>query len=176
MRITINGGHCPGLDSGAIGQTGLQEADVARNMMTRVANYLKAVGHEVQVVQANELYDITDMSNAFGSELFVSIHCNSAANTEAKGTETFCYKLGGEGENLANAIQSQIVTNLCTVNRGVKEASFYVLKHTNCPAVLVETAFISNVEDEAMLMDETTVDNFCSAIARGVTDYVATIQ
>jgi N-acetylmuramoyl-L-alanine amidase len=32
MRITINAGHCPGLDSGAVGQTGLQEANVIKDI------------------------------------------------------------------------------------------------------------------------------------------------
>lgn len=37
MKITINGGHCPGLDSGAVGATGLQEAVVIKDVMQRVA-------------------------------------------------------------------------------------------------------------------------------------------
>ena len=172
MKITINGGHCPNLDSGAVSPNGLQEANVVKIMMGKTANYLRAVGHEVMEVQENELYQITDASNTFGAELFVSIHCNSAGNREAKGTETFCYEIGGEGEKLACAIQSQIVTSLETVNRGIKTDHFYVLRNTNCPAVLVETAFISNSEDEALLSNESTIDQFAAAIARGITNYI----
>lgn len=172
MKIVINGGHYPGLDSGAVGQTGLQEAIVARDIMKRTACYLRAVGYNVLEVQKNELYQITNASNSFDADLFVSVHCNGIANTDAKGTETFCYKFGGKGEILARCIQAQIINSLGTVNRGVKEGNFAVLRNTDCPAVLVETAFISNLDDEALLNREEKRDQFAAAIARGVTDYV----
>jgi N-acetylmuramoyl-L-alanine amidase len=173
MKIVINGGHYPGLDSGAIGASGLQEAVVARDVMMRTACFLRAVGYDVLEVQENELYLITDESNAFGADLFVSVHCNAAANTEAKGTETFCYKFGGKGEKLARCIQSQIIGSLGTVDRGVKEGNFAVLRNTDCPSVLVETAFISNLDDEALLNSEAKRDQFAAAIARGISDYAS---
>ena len=172
MKITINGGHCPGLDSGAVGKTGLQEAAVVKDVMQCVAGYLRAVGYAVLEVQENELYQITTTSNQFGADLFVSIHCNAADSREAKGTETYCYSRGGKGERLARYIQSQIVNSLGTVDRGVKTANFYVLKNTNCPAVLVEIAFISNPDDEALLANAGKRDEFARGVARGVTDYL----
>jgi N-acetylmuramoyl-L-alanine amidase len=47
MKITINGGHYPGLGSGAVGAKGLQEAVVVRDIMQKVAGYLRAVGYEM---------------------------------------------------------------------------------------------------------------------------------
>ncbi|WP_312562236.1 N-acetylmuramoyl-L-alanine amidase [Anaerospora sp.] len=173
MKIAINGGHYPGLDSGAVGATGLQEAIVTQDLMKRVARYLRTVWYDVTEIQENELYQITDASNVFGAELFISIHCNSAASTSARGTETYCYQLGGTGERLAGCIQSQIVKSLGTVDRGVKTANFAVIRDTDCPAVLVEAAFISNKEDEKLLADSTKRDEFAKAIARGITDLVA---
>lgn len=173
MKITINGGHYPGLDSGAVGITGLQEATVTKDIMKRMAQYLRAVWYDVLEVQENELYEITDASNAFGAELFISIHCNSSTSTSARGTETYCYQFGGIGEKLAQCIQAQIINSLSTVDRGVKTANFAVLRDTDCPAVLVETAFISNKEDEILLSDSTKRDEFAKAIARGITDLVA---
>lgn len=168
MKICINGGHYPGKDSGAVGDY-LKETDVAKNLMHSVAGYLRAVGYEVLEVQENELYEITDASNSWGADLFVSLHCNAAVNRSARGTETFCYG-AGEGESLAYCIQQQIVDSLGTVDRGVKYSKgLYVLRYTECPAVLVETAFISNPEDETLLRDR--MDDFARAIARGVTDY-----
>jgi N-acetylmuramoyl-L-alanine amidase len=172
MKITINGGHYPGLDSGAIGATGLQEAIVVKGIMGKIAGYLRVVGYEVLEVQENELCQITDASNNFGADLFVSVHCNAAANTAARGTETFCYKFGGKSERLAHCIQNQITTSIGTDDRGIKEGNFAVVRDTDCPAVLVETAFISNLEDEALLIDEKERDQFAAAIARGITDYI----
>ena len=173
MKITINGGHCPGLDSGAVGQTGLQEADVSGKIMKLVAGYLRAVCCDVLEVQENVLSQITDASNNFGADLFVSIHCNAAANEAAQGTETYCYTDDGDSDKLATCIQQQIVSHLGTVDRGVKVANFYVLRLTDCPAVLVETAFISNEADEMLLADKNKRDQFAAAIARGVTDYIS---
>lgn len=173
MRITINGGHFPGHDSGAVGQTGLQEADVNRDLMSKVADYLRAVSYDVLEVQINTLRHIIDASKEFGADLFVSIHCNGSIDTEAKGTETFCYTLGDDSEKLAICIQNQIISYLGTVDRGVKTGNFYVLRMANCPAVLVETAFISNESDEALLADEEKRDEFAAAIARGITDYLS---
>jgi N-acetylmuramoyl-L-alanine amidase len=173
MKITINGGHYPGHDSGAVGQTGLQEADVTCDMMEKVASYLRAVSCEVLEVQENVLSEITNASNQFGADLFVSIHCNAATNRDAKGTETFCYTTGGESEKLATCIQQQVVNSMETVDRGVKTGNFYVLRLTDCPAVLVETAFISNKDDEMLLADEKIRDHFAAAIARGITDYIS---
>lgn len=171
MKICINGGHCPGLDSGAVGAR-LHEANVAREIMHGVAKYLRAVGYDVLEVQENELYDIANKSNDWGADLFVSIHCNAAENKTARGTETFCYAPGGDGEMLANCIQSQIVKSIGTIDRGVKYSTgLYVLKHTGCPAALVETAFISNPEDETILRGRQ--DDFARAIARGITDFYA---
>ena len=169
MKVCINAGHCPYLDPGAVGQTGLQEADVCNELMQKVSGHLTAIGYEVYLVQENSLATITTASNEFGADLFLSIHCNGVENINVRGTETFCYIFGGNGEILARCIQQQIVDSLGTIDRGVKTTNFYVLKYTDCPAVLVETAFISNSEDEQLLIAR--LDDFVAAIARGVTDY-----
>ena len=67
-------------------------------------------------------------------------------------------------------MQNQIVTSLGTVDRGIKDRpNLYVLKHTDMPAILVETAFIDNGEDAELLRDKST--DFAAVIARGITDY-----
>lgn len=171
MKICINAGHCPGLDSGAVG-TYLQEANVTKEIAKIVCADLQAVGYEVLFVQENELYDITDASNVFGADLFVSIHCNAATNLTARGTETFAFRANTASDMLASCIQEQVIDSLKTVDRGVKYSqSLYVLKHTDCPAILVETAFISNVEDEKLLAEKKA--EFAHAIARGVSDFYA---
>lgn len=176
MKICINAGHAPNgnPDPGAVGATGLRESDVTHDIMQLVMYYLQQIDYETIQVQDDNLQSICDASNKFGADLFVSIHCNAAANTDAKGTETLCYTTGGESEKLASSIQKQIIDSLGTVERGVKIGSgLYVLKHTDCPAVLVECAFISNSEDEALLASDEGKEGFARAIARGITDYVS---
>ena len=167
-KVVVNGGHEPNVDSGAVGSRST-EAEITQKLMLLVAAYLEKAGCEVMAVQTADLAEICDVTNRWGADILVSIHCN-AFNQKAKGTETFAYYGSREGDALAHHIQSQIVTSLATTNRVVKEAGYYVLKHTKCTAVLVETAFIDNKGDEQLLLDKT--DDFARAIARGVTDYI----
>ena len=169
IRVFINPGHAPGgnPDPGACGN-GLRECDIALAVGGLVVKYLEAVGIGTRLLQSDSLGEISSTANAWGADLFISIHCNSAASDAATGTETFCFPGSQKGNWLATCIQKQIVDSVCTVDRGVKEASFHVLRNTDCPAVLVELAFINNPKDAAILRDKQ--DELARAIARGVTD------
>lgn len=189
MKVFLNPGHDTKYDSGAVhydadGNVDLRECDVALKIGTAVKKYLEAAGCECYLMQSDNLaptpagrsdYDdrqgmtVTETANEWGADIFVSIHCNAASGT-ARGTEVECYSYMSDGGNLAQCIQNQIVGALGTVDRGVKEMSgLIVLRHTDMPAVLVETAFIDNDDDAALLTDKW--DDFARAIARGVTDY-----
>ena len=166
MKIFINPGHDPKIDPGACGN-GLREADVVLKIGKRVEGYLRAVGYDVKLFQYDGLGEICFDANSWKADLFVSIHCNAATGT-AKGTETFSSG-GAKSIRLAEKIQAQLVNSLPVVNRGVKTAGYYVLKNTDAPAILVETAFIDNPDDAKLLVERE--DDFARAIARGVTDY-----
>ena len=178
MLIFINPGHAPNgdPDPGAVnGLTGLRECDVAFNIGMAVSGYLQAAGYETVVMQSDSLSSVCENANSLPADLFVSIHCNAAANPDAQGAETWYCHNSVAGEKLAMLIQGQLVNALPVVGRGIKEATpgrngLYVLTNTDMPAVLVETAFISNADDEAML--ESSQDDFARAIARGISDYL----
>lgn len=182
MKIFINPGHDLEYDCGAVNNDfNITEAEIASIIGNKVAYYLNQVGYETQVMQSDNLcndsdyadrpYPVCQAANDWNSDIFISIHCN-AANTIARGSETFVYQLGGESERLAGYIQSQIIDSLGTIDRGVKEMpKLIVLRHTNMPAVLVETAFIDNNQDALLLINNS--DDFAKAIARGITDYVS---
>ena len=170
-KVFINPGH-GGDDCGAVGN-GLKERDVVLSIGKRVETYLQAVGYTVKLFQYDGLGEICADANNWRADLFVSIHCN-AATGNAKGTETIFYEHSANGKKLADCIQQQIISSLGTVNRGLKSKigdgyDAYVTKYTNCPAVLVECAFIDNPDDAKLLIERE--DDFARAIARGVTDY-----
>lgn len=173
MKIFINPGHSvkPNEDPGTC-HFGLREADIALKIGRRVENYLRAVGYEVKLFQYDGLHEICADANAWQADLFVSIHCNSSDNSAAHGTETFFSYGSAGGRTLAEKIQNQIVNSLPVENRGIKDAGFAVLVGTTMPAVLVETAFLSNAEDAKLLVDRE--DDFARAIARGITDFFLT--
>lgn len=181
MKVYINPGHDRDYDSGAVNPTsGMRECDVAAQIGDAVKGYLEAADCEVLLRQSDNLANDTDYddrpvsvcgeANDWPADVFVSIHCNAApvAGT-ARGTEVECSG-GIASTRLAQCIQDQIVQSLGTIDRGVKTmAGLIVIRNTDMPAVLVETAFIDNDADEALLVNG--YDDFAKAIARGVTDY-----
>ena len=170
MKIFINPGHAfnGDPDPGACG-FGLRESDIASSIGTLVQTKLGAAGVETYLLQSNDLGSIPGIANSWGADLFVSIHCN-AFNGAAKGTEVEAYALGTQGAELARCIQNKIVAALGTVDRGVKERpGLCVLRNTDMPAVLIETAFIDEAGDNALLAGEQ--EAFADAIAKGIFEY-----
>jgi N-acetylmuramoyl-L-alanine amidase len=180
MKVFLNPGHAPNgqPDPGACG-CGLRESDVTATVGHLVEGYLQAAGCDVVTLQSDSLSEICDAANDWGADVFVSIHCNSAASEFARGVETFSYPGSVSGRDIAGCIQRQIVGAFSKIDpdfpdRGLKEANFQVLRCTDMPACLVELAFIVNEEDAALLKYH--ADDFARAIARGVTDYEQAIS
>lgn len=177
MKVFINPGHAPNgvPDPGAVNSyNGLKEAIVVKHVGDLVAKYLIAAGVDTTVCQDDSLATVVNTANSMNADVFVSIHCNSAANSAAEGTETFYFYSSENGRKLANCIQSQLIDAIDTVDRGIKGArpgtnGLYVLTNTDAVAVLVELAFISN-QDDVILLTENQ-DDFARAIARGITDF-----
>lgn len=169
MKVFINPGHDINVDPGAVNpRTGDRESVIALEAGKLLEKYLNAAGVQTKLLQDDNLGWVCAESDAWGADLFVSIHCN-AFNSQAKGTETL-YK-SFNGQRLANMIQSQIIRSVETVDRGVKKRdNLYVLNATDAVAVLVEMAFIDNDHDLQFLLKD-NLDAVVRAIARGITDY-----
>ena len=192
MKVVIDPGHAGrNIDPGAVnGSTGLQEADVALVISRQVANYLLNVGYEVKLTRTEWEQEETDdlsyrtaLANDWGADIFISLHCNSAANESAEGYEVWTSPGQTEGDRLATCIYKQIAAEFpdragrtdYSDGDPDKESRFYVLVYNEAPACLVEMAFISNDEEAAILSDASWQDRHARAIARGVTDYAATL-
>ena len=190
MRIVIDPGHAGrNVDPGAVNAaTGLQEADVALFVSKLVESQLLAAGHEVKLTrteweqaETDDLSYRTSLANDWGADIFVSIHCNSAASPSAAGYEVWTSPGDTPGDVLATCIYKQIAAEFpdragrADYSDGDpdKESRFYVLVHTDAPACLVEMAFISNDEEAALLSDAVWQQRYARAIARGITDYAA---
>jgi N-acetylmuramoyl-L-alanine amidase len=77
-----------------------------------------------------------------------------------------------QSQRLAEIIQDELNTLLNTKDRGIKQAPFKVLTGVACPAVLVESAFISNPEEERELVREGFQEKVAQAIYRGLVRYI----
>ncbi len=82
-----------------------------------------------------------------------------------------------ESSRLAGYVQSHMVSHLSkkygkVKDKGVKQAPFYVLLGARMPAILIETAFISNPRECKRLMDPTYQDRLSEGIVRGIEKYI----
>jgi N-acetylmuramoyl-L-alanine amidase len=101
--------------------------------------------------------------------MFVSIHVNSFTSSEQSGTTTYYFK--PDSYPLAQAVHARLAANLPTADDGIRKANFYVIHHTKMPAILVETAFLSNPVDAGYLRSSDFLQKIASDIASGIGDY-----
>ena len=78
--------------------------------------------------------------------------------------------------NLAAKIQTQFTDRVGRKNRGVKQAGFLVLNKRSMPSVLIETGFLSNIEEEKFLASNIGQDYLASAIFRAFKEYKQEIE
>lgn len=181
MKIFIDAGHNYNKwNTGAVGN-GLREQDITFALAEKLAKKLKEVNVDVKMSR-NKVTDVlgtnnnssltarASMANDWGADLFISIHCNSDVLKSATGTEVLVYSTKTSSYGLAKDIVNSISTGLSLKNRGVKpRPDLYVLRKTKMPALLIETAFLSNVKDAQKLRDRQ--DDFVTAIFDSTCDY-----
>ena len=177
--VCIDAGH-GGYDSGSVGPAGVKEKDVTLKVSNKTGKVLEEKGIKVVYTrtsdqvswsssESEDLKKRTEIANSMNPNYFVAIHCNSVDNTSvANGTETYYSDGSVAGEKLATNIQNELIKNLGTLDRKTKTANFYVLRNTNCPAILAELEFISNVEGEKKLNSEEFQNKCAKAIANGI--------
>lgn len=175
MRIAIDPGHSGPYEPGAC-SGGVTEAAVVMDIADHLGRILQAAGEEVMLTRVGDIDDAglvwrAEIANLWGADLFLSIHANSFTDPAAHGTEVWHYPDSSGGIRLARAVQRQIVDRLHTVDRGLKPGTFTVLQATDCPAVLVETAFLSNPVEHVLLTSPPFQELFAAAIAAGIQDY-----
>lgn len=176
MKICIDAGHNhSGWDTGAAGN-GLREQDITWLIADKLRQLLKAAGVTVVMTRFADEQNLgldvnsslrkrAEICNADSCDYFVSIHCNAGGGT---GSEVLVVKRGGQAEKLAEYVLKHVVS-VTGRSRGVKESPLYVLRHTDCPAILVETAFIDTEADSLILRNRH--GELAEAIFRGICEY-----
>jgi N-acetylmuramoyl-L-alanine amidase len=183
--IILDPGH-GGPDKGAIGPTGTYEKDNTLGIALALNDILKQAGAAVlftrnddrsPAANYSEIEDLktrVEFANQSKADLFISIHNDAFTNPQAQGTSVF-YSAANpkqlESLHLASSIRSSVIDIVQTKDRGVKETGFYVLRNTTMPAILLETAFISNPYEEARLQNATFRKNVAGALFQGIYAY-----
>lgn len=181
--VVIDPGH-GGNDVGAQairdGVEILNEKDINLDVALRLKSMLEAAGVSVYILRESDetiaLYDRPALANAANGDLYVSVHNNSSpVNSQAKGTEVYYYSKPNEADygiyskRLAEEVYGELLSALGTDGRGAKsEPAYAVLNKTRMPAIIIEGAFLSNIDDLRLMMTDEYRQNYALATARAI--------
>lgn len=171
-RIVIDPGHSK--DPGAIGPTGLTEAEANLMIALDLKEHLEDEGAVVIMTRDNDrdlpLYDRPAIAKTARADLFLSIHNNAQPDGVNpllhNGTAAFYYH--PHSMPLARAIHDEMVRETGLPDYGLYYGNLAVARPTQYPAVLIECAFMILPEQEAMLKSAAFRERVVGAIVRGV--------
>lgn len=165
--VTIDPGH-GGVDPGC-GEEGALEKDIVLPISMHVKELLEQAGVTVVMTRQSDedvsLDERAIIANNAGSDLFVSIHCNSFEG-EARGMDCYYHK-SQSAQELAQAILDASAA-LGIDTRQVQQNNYQVLWDTDMTAVLVETGFLTDPEECALLCDAQYQKTVAQAIAAAI--------
>ena len=151
----------------------MKEKDIVLSIATKLGSLLNRSGISIKYSRTTYTYlsleERARLTNAWGADLFVSIHANSATSS-VRGTKCYTHPTANTAtKTLSGNVSRAIASKFAISNRGHKEANFVVLRLSNMPAILVETAFISNSSDANLL--NTRQSDFSVTIANSILSY-----
>jgi N-acetylmuramoyl-L-alanine amidase len=170
--VVIDAGH-GGHDKGA--QWGqVYEKHLCLDTATRLEAQLKAMGFKTVMTRSSDnfvsLPGRVSIANRYPDAIFVAVHYNFTWNQEACGLESF-YCNSTESQKLAEMVQQNIVRKVHATDRHSKFARFYVIRHTNIPAILVECGFVSNSSERNRMKAAWYRESLAKGIADAVMRY-----
>ena len=190
--IVLDAGH-GGFDPGKVGVSGQKEAQINLSIALKVRDYLEA--NDIKVVMTREtaegLYDensenkkVQDMKRRIeimeetNPLACVSIHQNSYSQEYVNGAQVFYYETSPQGKQLAGLLQESLRSRLNPDNhRAIKSNdSYYLLKKSAVPTVIVECGFLSNYKEAELLSEEEYQDKVAWAIHMGIMQYIRCSQ
>ncbi len=169
--VILDPGH-GGYDPGA-SYNGLKEKDL--NLLLALKTAERLDGIKVLLTRERDIYvslaDRVALSRRAEPHLFLSLHANAGGG---HGFESFIYSGLGPADPataMQQAIHSSAMTTLARWerrDRGMKKASFYVLRYNTSPAVLIESLFIDNAGEAAIWREPPFADTLAAALAAGI--------
>lgn len=186
--VVIDAGH-GGDDPGKVGINGAKEKEINLQIAEMVKKYLEA--NDVRVIMTREddagLNDpdasnkkVQDMKRRIelidraAPDVTVSIHQNSYPEEYVHGAQVFYYTGSVQGQRLAEGIQKKLVESVDPENKRQVKAndSYYLLKKTGVPIVIVECGFLSNSAEAEKLCTPEYQQRVAWAIHMGILEYL----
>ena len=186
-RVMLDPGH-GGKDSGALGYGGaVYESQVNFALAVAAKQALERRGATVLFTRTDDVYytleERKNMARQANPDVFVSIHCNAAENKTRFGTSIYYFR--PMSQPLAQCIYQQILSvyqNALYVSDGYRRnkvgegANFHpfsVTRLEECPSILIETGYVTNDEECALLLNADHRARIGEAIAAGIADYLS---
>lgn len=186
--IVIDPGH-GGMDPGKVGLNEVLEKEINLSIAIKLKILLEKDGYQVVLTRTADegLYQSsdknkksTDMKNRVSlinetkPVVAVSIHQNSYPDSSVKGAQVFYHEQSPQGKVLAETIQQTLKDTLNDGNHRLAKSnsSYYMLKKTECPIVIVECGFLTNPGEVVSLSDETYQEKVAWAIKEGILQYI----
>lgn len=188
ITVVIDSGH-GGNDPGKIAADGTQEKDLNLAIALKLQKYLEAADIKVIMTRTTDegLYDpdasnkkVQDMKNRIAlmeesnADLVVSIHQNSYSDSAIHGAQVFYYTTSAASKTLAETLQSILIADLDRTNHRQAKAndSYYLLKKTTLPIVIVECGFLSNPDEAALLKSDSYQEELAWVLHLGILQYI----
>lgn len=181
-KIVIDSGH-GGSDPGKVGINQALEKDINLQIAQKVKILLEKQGIAVTMTRedGNGLADskVEDMKkrisiiNETKPKLAVSIHQNSYGEESIHGAQVFYYSHSKEGEQAAKIMQDALLQAEPENTRQAKaNDTYYMLKKTEVPVIIVEAGFLSNYEEAEKLVTEEYQEKVAETVCAGVMEYL----
>ena len=184
--IVIDAGH-GGRDGGAVGSvTGITESELNLTYAKKLASLAGQFGIRAVLTRKdmNGLYDENAKNkkksemekrrkiiNGCGADVMVSIHMNSFPLPSSDGAQIFYAKGSEGGFNLAKSVQTNVCKSFASARNYVTVGDYYVLNTAKMPSILVECGFLSNPNEERLLVSSDYCEKFCYSVLAGIISY-----
>lgn len=181
LVIAIDPGH-GGYDPGSSGN-GLLEKDVVLQISLYLREYLQQGGARVVMTREQDkdfletaagpkkrldLQNRLQVVESGGADLLVSVHANYIASPRWYGSQVFYQEGCSEGRKLAESIQRELARVLENTERQAQSSSYYILRESSMPGVMVEAGFLSNPREAALLGDSAYQRKLAWAVYLGI--------
>ncbi len=179
LTIVIDPGHHgPNRDSGAIGSLGTKEKNVVLAISEFLQKELKNAGANVIMTREGAETVTWDERREpilnHKTDIWLSMHANSIGMGSnpltIAGTST--YYRHPFNHDLSEAVLKRLLETGLDNFGNISSFNFSPLQLTHCPTLLVEAAFMSNPEDEAMLIDPEWQHKIARAVKEGIIDFL----
>lgn len=201
LHVLIDPGHGGEDDGAASRDPALKEKNLTLSLAQEIAKHLEKAGMRVDLTRTHDttlsLAERARLANKKKADLFLCVHANHASNAEATGIETYVlpacgypgtadgsrargWQIGNRNDYhntlLGFSIHSKLVAQTNTVDRGLKRQSFFVLRETSCPAVLLELGFLSNRAETLKMVTPAWQKQCADAVTAGVIAYAKRVE